>query len=200
MKELLDMIKKMQKRGGFFLILLFFSCCEEKSPVSPPIIKPRYPRFLTLKSTEIKDFAVYVGSEKGAKEVTDQFAPEKIWGERVSINPSSFTLLNDSVIEFEKSRTHIYKTVNDSIFVKNYNNTWSKIGYYKAGDFIYHIALIYIYNRDQGSQTLLMDNSYFYFDYNNFLAMYPDISLDNLDDECDKVAWCNIYSQYKIKL
>ncbi len=199
MKDLLDITKKIYKIGGLFLTLFFFSCAEIELPV-PPIIESEYPKLLSLNSTEIKDFAVYIGSEKGAKEATGQFTPEELWGGRVSISPASFTLHNDSVIEFDKSGTHIYKTVNDSIFIRNYNNTWSKIGYYKAGDFIYHIALIYSYHYNEGSQTLLIENSYSYFNYNIFFATYPSIFPDDLDEESDKIAWCNIYSQYKINL
>lgn len=172
--------------------------CSSNEESSEFIANSRYPKFLNIINTEFKNFVVYTGSDQGPKERTEEFIPRDLFGNRVDIGPLSFIIQNDSVIRFGESGTHIYNMNNDSVFIRNNDQTWSNIGYYESGKFVYHIALICIYLHNEVSQGFMIENSYYYLDRDNFFKMYPSISLDDLRDESDKISWCNIYNQYEV--
>lgn len=182
----------------YILVLLFFMSCASNEDPSEVIASQRYPMLLNVVNTKIEDFVVYMGSAQGPKERTKDFTPRDLFGGRIDMGPLSFIIQNDSVIKFGESGTQIYKMDNDSVFIRNNNQTWSNIGYYESDKFVYHIALVYIYLHNEMSQGFMIENSYKYLDRDNFFEMYLSISLNDLKDESDKISWCNIYNRYEI--
>lgn len=175
-------------------LLLFFSCSKEE--LNPPTPTSDYPQYFKFDRSEIQDFAVYAGSPNGAKEVTTDYSPNDIWGSRLSIPPQSITLYSDSILNFDNGSKKHYKSKEDSIYIRESDESWSKIGYKKSGKLIYHVALIYIYRRpNEGVQMLSIENSYQVFNYSFFFKTYP-FSPSDLNSSLEKIAWCNIYATY----
>lgn len=169
--------------------------CQNEDIALP---KANYPQYFSAAKSEIRDFTVFSGSSEGAIETTGNYSPDEIWGVgRLSISPKTITLCNDSIIKFDNGEK-VYKLSMDSIYIRNYDFSWSKIGYLNNNNLLYHIALTYIYLRpEEGVQLLSVENIYKVFNYDIFFETYQLSTSDfNLDTE--KAAWCNIYTTYKL--
>lgn len=182
----------------YILFILILVSCHTENESKGIFIEPKYPKTLEYIKTDIKNFIVYTGTEDGGIENIGKYTPFQLWDERINMSPLSITFKNDSILKFDEGNYQVYKLSNDTVLVRNSDNTWKNIGYYELDKFIYHFALVYYCQQNDISQSLLVENSCFYLDRDNFFAIYPFIILDDLKLEKDKVAWCNIYSQYLV--
>lgn len=180
------------------LVFLLVSCSSSNDDIFVnPNPKPKYPIMLDIAKTEIRNFEVYAGSLEGLKNKTADFTPREIWDSRVDISPKSLVIQNDSILMIDGVHRSVYKMRADSVFVQNSDRTWRNIGYCQGDDFIYHIALVYTFQSNEGFQNIMVENSSYYLTYNNFFTVYPSISLNSLNESKSLIAWCNIYSRYK---
>lgn len=160
------------------------------------------PSILSFRCAEIKEFKMFVGSNKGAVELsTSDYDPKKIWKnyivpKEVLCKEMMLGFINEnSLCFFPDKYTYQYKLENGVLQIFNMvQNEWVAFAYGDKDKLVIKQGLTNIAKRRGFNQYRVKNNDETCFGAFNYAGIY---SLSFLKDKQATIAWCNVHYTFQ---
>ncbi len=156
-----------------------------------------YPKTLTYKGYEVKEFKMYVGSPDGGKEMnTTGIDPKTYWKSYIENKNNEYIgddykfLSETEITSSTINKTYQYKFENGELYIFR-ENKWEKLSAYGDITNLHVKSSCYIANRSGGMGSI-GQNGGEYTSLTELMGRVGFSSLSDMKSTSDTIMWCNM--------